>query len=535
MTNTSSRQSPLHRCAALVLLALLSSLLVVPSGTAAAAGTILRSHPHEGTGGTLPTAAAEGYDARAGQAVSYVTSPTAADGNTSLRFSGTAATYLEDSTAVSGTGQLVWSAPVLLPALPTTSSRRFLAARTATAGLASVDVAATGRVLIRDGAATVRATGTLGLATGTWYRIEVLTGSARTTVRVFDLAGTLLDTVGPAATSVGTPTRLRAGALTIGPAVLIDRVQIADDWITDVPLSPPPYLPCGALASSYSSAALPQYEHVVVLMEENWSYAGLMASTEAPFLYQLNANCGSETNFHAATHPSQPNYMAATSGTASGVGVKTSADNVFQQVQAAGRTWKGYAESMSTPCQGSSTATYKPGHNPAVFYTDLRQPANTCLANDVPLEGTLALDIANDSLPAYSWITPNECHIFYWVTSCSTPRSQLTRVGDAWLADLLPRLTATPSYQAGKTLILITYDEGGIGTSGVDCTDPAYYPAHPDCQVPTVVVSPYLTRGTTDGTDLNLYSLLATTQDVLGLPRLGRAVGQASMRTTMPF
>ena len=74
-----------------------------------------------------------------------------------------------------------------------------------------------------------------------------------------------------------------------------------------------------------------------------------------------------------------------------------------------------------------------------------------------------------------------------------------------------------------------------MGTAGADCTSPAYYSRHPDCQIPTVVVSPYVTPGTVDGTDLNLYSLLATTQDALGLPRLGRAVGQASMRATMRF
>jgi hypothetical protein len=50
-----------------------------------------------------------------------------------------------------------------------------------------------------------------------------------------------------------------------------------------------------------------------------------------------------------------------------------------------------------------------------------------------------------------------------------------------------------------------------------------------------VVVSPYIAPRTTDGTDLNLYSLLGTTEDILGVPRLARAVGQRSMRATMPF
>lgn len=528
------------RCgrAALVLLALISAVFLAPPGIAAATGTVLRTHPHEGLAGTLPTAATEGYDARAGQAVSYVTSPPAAAGGSALRFSGTAATYFEDSTIASGTGLLVWSAPVLFPTLPTTGSRRFLVARTSTAALATVDVGSTGAVVIRNGSAVLEATGTTSLVAGAWYRIEALVASGQTTVRVFDLTGTLLDTIGPAATSVGVPTRLRAGALTVGPAVLIDQVQVADDWITDVPPPPPPpppYLPCGALSATYDPAAPPVYDHVVVLMEENWSYANLMASTQTPFLSQLNANCGSETFFHSATHSSQPNYMAATSGVTSAVGVTTAADNVFHQLQALGQTWKSYEESMQVPCRGTNTALYKPGHNPAYFYRDLRVPTNTCVTDDVPLESALAADITADGLPAYSWITPNLCHDFHGATTCKRSATGLLEDGDDWLRTWIPQLTAMPSYAAGRTLILITFDEGGSGTAGADCTSPAYYPTHPDCQIPAVVVSPYLAPGTTDATDLNLYSLLGTTQDILGVPRLGRAVSQPSMRATMPF
>ena len=145
--------------------------------------------------------------------------------------------------------------------------------------------------------------------------------------------------------------------------------------------------------------------------------------------------------------------------------------------------------------------------------------------------------IAADALPTYSWITPNRCNIFEWHAGCLSPSSARFAVGDQWLADLLPRLTAMPSYRAGKTLIVVVFDEGaGPGTTnGVDCTKPTYYRTHPDCQIPAVVVSPYIVPGSTDNTDLNLYSLLGTTQDVLGLPRLGRAVGQKSMRPGLRF
>jgi phospholipase C len=226
--------------------------------------------------------------------------------------------------------------------------------------------------------------------------------------------------------------------------------------------------------------------------------------------------------------------MAATSGIASGVGAHVANDNVFHQVQGTARTWRSYEESMSGPCSGSGTS-YKPGHNPALFYTDLRSPVNTCALDDLPLTPALSADIAADTLPTYSWITPNLCHDFHWGTTCGSTTSARFAAGDAWLANLLPKLAAMPSYLSGRTLIVVTFDEGRGGTAGVDCTKPSYYVNHPDCQIPTVVVSPYIVQGTADASDLNLYSLLGTTEDVLGVGRLGRAVSQPSMRDTMPF
>ena len=98
--------------------------------------------------------------------------------------------------------------------------------------------------------------------------------------------------------------------------------------------------PCVGMAGS------PDYSHVVVVMDENVSEATLRTSTQAPYLHGLAAQCGSEKLMHAATHPSQANYMAATSGQATGVGVHTGNDNIFHQAQVQGDSWKSYEESM---------------------------------------------------------------------------------------------------------------------------------------------------------------------------------------------
>jgi len=117
----------------------------------------------------------------------------------------------------------------------------------------------------------------------------------------------------------------------------------------------------------------PAYRHVVLVMDENVGYSMLTKSPQAPYLHQLAAQCGSETFMHAATHPSQVNYMAATSGLPTGVGVHTSNDNIFHQAADHGDTWRAYEESMPKPCVGNS-GFYKAGRNPPFWYDDLKSP-----------------------------------------------------------------------------------------------------------------------------------------------------------------
>jgi phospholipase C len=77
--------------------------------------------------------------------------------------------------------------------------------------------------------------------------------------------------------------------------------------------------PCGL-----GPATPATYAHVVVIMEENLSYKNAIGSAKAPYLNQLAGQCALATNFHNETHGSQPNYMAATSGVATGTGAHSS-------------------------------------------------------------------------------------------------------------------------------------------------------------------------------------------------------------------
>src|SRR6266536_3112690 len=56
------------------------------------------------------------------------------------------------------------------------------------------------------------------------------------------------------------------------------------------------------------------YRHVIWIWMENQNYDSIIGSPYAPFTNRLAARCGLAMNYHNITHPSLPNYIAATSG-----------------------------------------------------------------------------------------------------------------------------------------------------------------------------------------------------------------------------
>ena len=294
--------------------------------------------------------------------------------------------------------------------------------------------------------------------------------------------------------------------------------------------------PCGSLASTFNPLSPPVYTHVVVIMDENLGYNNWFGSSAAPYTNGLAGGCALATNAVGATHPSQPNYVALVSGVLqvwTGAAQHTSADNLFHQLGAAGRSWRALQESMPQACSGTTSGFYKTGHNPALWFTDLAAGGDgSCATSDVGF--TLAgFDPA--SLAAFTWITPNLCDDMHWQSGC--PGSDATRVqsGDTWLSRLLPSIFASSDYQAGRTLVLITWDEGNeTAKAGIDCTAQADIDAS-GCHVGVIAASAYITPGTRDATRYTPYSTLAAIETMEGLSLLGRAQTATPLGPGMGF
>jgi phospholipase C len=270
--------------------------------------------------------------------------------------------------------------------------------------------------------------------------------------------------------------------------------------------------PCGTATSA-------NYTHVLWIMEENHSYDTIIGSPQAPYINGLASQCGLATNYHNISHPSLPNYIAATSGLALSAlspftsdcspshRCSTSAASIFSQTP----SWKAYEESMPSNCYRKNSGEYAVRHNPPPYYTSL----SGCATQDVPYT-QLAGDLAGGNLPAFSFITPNLINDMHDGTVAQ---------GDSWLQSNLPAILNSPQYRSGNLAVFVTWDEGEGGTSN-DC---ATNTTDVGCHVATLVISPTTTPGTQSSTLFNHYSLLGTTEDLLGLPRLGQASGAGSM------
>jgi hypothetical protein len=263
---------------------------------------------------------------------------------------------------------------------------------------------------------------------------------------------------------------------------------------------------------------------LVVIVEENESYTSIVGNSQAPYLNQLIGQGLLFANYTAVADGSNPNYLAMTSGLTS-FG-SSPPKNVFQAIDGTGGalTWKEFMESAPGNCAdgnsanipGTSTPLYSADHDPAYSY----RANTTCNANGVPMTST-TFNPAN--LPSLSYIVPNQCDDMHTLPgsgrACpayygSNAGSSLIRLGDSWLAKVVPQLLAQP----GVT-VLITWDEWSGGTT-------------PTEHVATVEAGAGVTPGSTNGTAYTHYGLEAGLYRYFGL---GTAPNNGAAATPLPF
>lgn len=252
------------------------------------------------------------------------------------------------------------------------------------------------------------------------------------------------------------------------------------------------------------SAPRATYSHVVVILMENKDYNQIIGSSSAPYLNTLAKACGLATQYHGVTYPSLPNYIAATSGATYGIrddnlpaAHPIAAASIFSQT---GASWQALSESMPKACDRTNAYPYMVKHNPAPYYTSV---AAQCAKQNI------ALPSAPTFSARYTFVTPNMVHDMHDGTVAQ---------GDAWLKAFVPKVINSAGYQAGSTLLVITWDTDENTMNGNKNRAPA------------IVVAPAVKPGTTSAIAYNHYSLLRLTEETLGLPLLAGAKTATSMR-----
>jgi hypothetical protein len=247
-------------------------------------------------------------------------------------------------------------------------------------------------------------------------------------------------------------------------------------------------------------APVPPFAHVIVVVFENKEASSVLGNPAAPTFNSYARRYASLTGYYAVTHPSLPNYIALVSGSTRGIKSNctrciVSAPNLADTLEAAGKTWKSYAEGLpSRGFLGGSSGRYAKKHNPFAYFRSIAGNANR-RDRIVPLR-ELTLDLRAGRLPDFAFVVPDLCNSMH---DCSVA------VGDAWL-----RRTVTPLLGLPNSVVFVLFDEGSTNVRGGGHTA-------------ALALGTAVQRGARYGAVTGHYGVLRTIEGAWGLPLLGQS------------
>jgi len=249
----------------------------------------------------------------------------------------------------------------------------------------------------------------------------------------------------------------------------------------------------------------PRFKKVMIVVLENTDYEDAL---NQPYLSKLASEGASFSQFTAETHPSQPNYIAMISGDTQGVrgdgNANVSGKHIGDLLEAAGKSWKVYAEDYPGQCfQGSRANDYARKHVPFISFTNVSSNPASCAR--IVNSSQLDLDIAAGALPDFSFYVPN---------LKNDGHDTGASFADSWLSTNFKSRLVDPKFSK-DLLFITTFDESDnfFGSNQI------YTSFYGDSVIPGSKIS--------DAT--NHYSILRLIEETLGLGSLGQADASASV------
>jgi hypothetical protein len=348
-------------------------------------------------------------------------------------------------------------------------------------------------------------------------------------------------------------------------------------------------------AGAHGRGANADLKHVFVIVLENHSQHSVIGDPAAPFITSLAAQYGEATNYYGVTHPSEPNYVAAISGSNWFVNDDQPSNrydhtNLVDQLEGSGHTWGAYMESMpNTGFLGdnypSGQQLYVSKHNPFVLFTDIRNSSERL--QSVKPYSSLAHDLDHHA-PDFVWISPNQCHdmhggVFVQIapdgsdgTPCpygnhpGDPNDEALKAkADAFVHQTIDLITHSHAWTGNSVIFVITDENDFTGDPSTDgwestagcCDSPLLpngyqflnsggtpdghvwscpYGANPDCTyggglIPAVVIARHGARHYSSDAPYNHYSLLRTVEENWDLGYLGNAADDTQVQSMDEF
>jgi hypothetical protein len=300
-----------------------------------------------------------------------------------------------------------------------------------------------------------------------------------------------------------------------------ESLTVGDPSLTAAPLTAP-------------TSNVGQLDHVFLIYMENKGVGDILGSPNAPYINSLINSNGYADNYYALGHPSDPNYIRPMGGSDFGIDYNpvsnsVNAPSLMQEMDQAGISWAGYAQSMPQPGDIVSSGDYSVDQLPFAQFSYVFNNTPAYLQEHLLPLTQLSTDLQNpDTFPAFTWIAANEANnmegpintlggLAHFIDSQLTDHQYNVAAGDQFVQQEVSAIENSPTWNdpTQKDAIIVTFDEDnnnlslGIGNEGNN--------------VPMIVI-PNQDAVTNGGMQsghfitnsyYNEYSLMATIEDAL--------------------
>jgi hypothetical protein len=277
-----------------------------------------------------------------------------------------------------------------------------------------------------------------------------------------------------------------------------------------------------------------QLDHVFLIYMENKGAGDIVGSPNAPYINSLIDNNPHDTNYFALGHPSDPNYIRIMGGSDFGIDYNPTsnvidAPSLMQEMDQAGISWAGYAQSMPTPGDLVSSGDYSVDELPFAQFNYVFDNTPTYLQEHLLPLTQLSTDLQDPSkFPEFTWIAANEANnmegpintpsgIAQFIESQLTNHQYNVAAGDQFVQQEISTIEHSQTWNdpTQKDAIILTFDEDnnnlslGFGNEGNNV---------PMIVIPNggAVTDGGMESGPFTTSDYyNEYSLMATIEDAL--------------------